>query len=98
MDKFITNYHYFFQFSGQDTKTATVGDPLSLIFEILDPDSPYEIFVRDLIALDGATDAELTLIDERGCPADPTIMSELKKSLSSDKILVSRFDAFRFPR
>ena len=51
---------------GQDTKTATVGDPLSLIFEILDPDSPYEIFVRDLVALDGATDAELTLIDERG--------------------------------
>lgn len=82
---------------GQDTKTATVGDPLSLIFEILDPESPYEIFVRDLIALDGATDAELTLIDERGCPADPTIMSELKKSLSSGKILVSRFDAFRFP-
>jgi len=82
---------------GQDTKTATVGDPLSLIFEILDPDSPYEIFVRDLIALDGATEAELTLIDDRGCPADPTIMSELKKSLSSDKILVSRFDAFRFP-
>ena len=75
-----------------------MGDPLSLIFEILDPDSPYEIFVRDLIALDGATDAELTLIDDRGCPADPTIMSELKKSLSSDKILVSRFDAFRFPR
>lgn len=82
---------------GQDTKTAVVGDPLSLIFEILDPDSPYEIFVRDLVALDGATEAELTLIDERGCPADPTIMSELKKSQASDKILVSRFDAFRFP-
>ena len=94
----LTDVHIYFQFSGQDTKTATVGDPLSLIFEILDPDSPYEIFVRDLIALDGATDAELTLIDDRGCPADPTIMSELKKSLSSDKILVSRFDAFRFPR
>ena len=82
---------------GQDTKTATVGDPLSMIFEILDIDSPYEIFVRDLVALDGATNAELTLIDERGCPADPTIMSELKKSIQSDKILVSKFDAFRFP-
>lgn len=82
---------------GQDTKTAVVGDPLSMIFEILDPDSPYEIFVRDLVALDGATDTELTLIDERGCPADPTIMSELKKDLSSGKILLSRFDAFRFP-
>lgn len=82
---------------GQDTKTAVVGDPLSLVFEILDPDSPYEIFVRDLIAMDGATDTELTLIDERGCPADPTIMSQLKKSLNSDKILISKFDAFRFP-
>jgi len=82
---------------GTDTKTATVGDPLSLIFEIIDPDSPYEIFVRDLVALDGATDVELTLIDSRGCPADPTIMSELKKSANSDKILVSKFDAFRFP-
>ena len=89
---------FFKTISGQDTKTATVGDPLSLIFEILDPESPYEIFVRDLIALDGATDAELTLIDARGCPADPTIMSELKKSVSSDKILISLFDAFRFPR
>ena len=68
-----------------------------MIFEILDPDSPYEIFVRDLIAMDGATNTELTLIDDRGCPADPTIMSELRKSLSSDKILVSKFDAFRFP-
>jgi len=37
------------------------------------------------------------LIDSRGCPADPTIMSELKKSQNSDKILVSKFDAFRFP-
>lgn len=82
---------------GQDTKTAVVGDPLSMIFEIVDQDSPYEIFVRDLVALDGATDTELTLIDSRGCPADPTIMSELKKSQASDKILISSFDAFRFP-
>ena len=82
---------------GQDTKTAVVGDPLSMIFEILDVDSPYEIFVRDLIAMDGATDTELLLIDERGCPVEPTIMSELRKSDQSPKILISNFDAFRFP-
>ena len=41
--------------AGVDTKTAVVGDPLSMIFEILDIESPYEIFVRDLVALDGAT-------------------------------------------
>ena len=30
-----------------------VGDPLELRFDILDPLSPYEIFVRDLVAKDG---------------------------------------------
>lgn len=83
--------------SGADTKTAVVGDPLNLVFEILDEDSPYEIFVRDLVAMDGATDTELLLIDERGCPADPTIMSELRKSALTPKMLLSNFDAFRFP-
>lgn len=84
-------------YNGVDTKTAIVGDPLSMIFEVLDLDSPYEIFVRDLVALDGATDTELVLIDERGCPADPSIMSELRKSEDVDKTLISSFDAFRFP-
>eukprot|EP00095_Tigriopus_kingsejongensis_P012749 maker-scaffold30_size591359-snap-gene-1.15 protein:Tk12749 transcript:maker-scaffold30_size591359-snap-gene-1.15-mRNA-1 annotation:"hypothetical protein DAPPUDRAFT_214208" len=83
--------------SGEDTKTAVVGDPLNLVFEILDEDSPYEIFVRDLVAMDGATDTELLLIDGRGCPADATIMSELRKSAITPKMLLSSFDAFRFP-
>ena len=30
-----------------------VGDPLELRFDIIDPLSPYEIFVRDLVAKDG---------------------------------------------
>ena len=80
-----------------DTKTAVVGDPLNMIFEILDTDSPYEIFVRDLVAVDGATDIELLLIDDRGCPVEPSIMSELRKSEESEKMLESSFDAFRFP-
>lgn len=94
--------------NGDNTKTAVVGDPLSMIFEIIDVDSPYEIFVRDLVAVDGVTETELVLIDNRGCPADPSIMSELRKAgeIVSDqeagqqvsgKILKSSFDAFRFP-
>jgi len=81
----------------EDTKTAVVGDPLTMIFEILDVDSPYEIFVRDLVAVDGATDTELLLIDERGCPTEPSIMSELSKSEETEKMLEASFDAFRFP-
>jgi len=80
-----------------DVKSAVVGDPLSMVFEILDPESPYEIFIRDLIAVDGATDTELLLIDERGCPTDAAIMGEVRKSPESNKTLSSKFDAFRFP-
>uniref|UniRef100_A0A0K2TPD6 Putative LOC101887535 [Musca domestica] n=1 Tax=Lepeophtheirus salmonis TaxID=72036 RepID=A0A0K2TPD6_LEPSM len=83
--------------TGQNTKTAVVGDPLSLIFEVIDPESPYEIFIRDLVALDGATTNELELIDSRGCPVDTSIMSEVRQSDLGEKTLVSLFDAFRFP-
>jgi len=78
-------------------KSAVVGDPLKMTWEILDQDSPYEIFVRDLVALDGTTDTELLLIDERGCPTDASIMGEVYHSEKSDKLSYSDFDAFRFP-
>ena len=74
-----------------------MGDPLTMVWEILDEDSPYEISVRDLVALDGATDTELQLIDARGCPTDASIMGEVRRSELSQKILLSSFDAFRFP-
>ena len=83
--------------NGQDVKSAVVGDPLKMTWEILDEESPYEIFVRELVALDGNTDTELLLIDERGCPTDASIMGEVYHSQKSDKLSYSDFDAFRFP-
>jgi len=83
--------------NGQDAATAVVGDPLTMVWEILDLESPYEISVRDLVAVDGATDTELQLIDADGCPTDSSIMGEVRKSELSEKILLSSFDAFRFP-
>lgn len=82
---------------GVDMVAAQVGDALDLRFEIVDKNSPYEIFVRDLVALDGVDANEILLIDERGCPTDPTIMGVLEKSSDSSKILLSAFDAFKFP-
>jgi hypothetical protein len=78
-------------------RTAEVGDALALRFEIMDPDSPYEIFVRELVAMDGADSGEITLIDARGCPTDQYIMGPIYKSANSGKILLSHFDAFKFP-
>lgn len=79
--------------------SASVGDALALRFQIMDQNSPYEIFVRELVALDGADSGEITLIDSRGCPTDQFIMGPIYKSNARDdsKILLSHFDAFKFP-
>jgi PAN domain len=82
---------------GAMKESAEVGDPLALKFEIMDESSPYEIFVRELVAMDGADSGEITLIDARGCPTDHYIMGPIYKSSNSGKILLSHFDAFKFP-
>ncbi|KAM7364243.1 uncharacterized protein ACRADG_000814 [Cochliomyia hominivorax] len=83
---------------GSDMKRiAEVGDPLALRFEIVDPNSPYEIFVRELVAMDGTDNAEITLIDAHGCPTDQYIMGAVQKMSQNRKYLISQFDAFKFP-
>ncbi|EFA00860.1 hypothetical protein TcasGA2_TC003763 [Tribolium castaneum] len=84
--------------SGGDVMpSAEVGDPLALRFEIMDKNSPYEIFVRELVAMDGVDSSEIVLIDSDGCPTDHFIMGPIYKSAESGKILLSHFDAFKFP-
>ncbi|XP_062124182.1 uncharacterized protein LOC133837434 isoform X1 [Drosophila sulfurigaster albostrigata] len=78
-------------------RSAEVGDPLALKFQIMDEQSPYEIFVRELVALDGVDNSEITLIDSNGCPTDHFIMGPIYKSSLSGKVLLSNFDAFKFP-
>jgi hypothetical protein len=82
---------------GDLRQIAEVGDPLALKFEIMDKDSPYEIFVRELVAMDGVDSGEIVLIDSRGCPTDQFILGPVLKMPQSQKILISHFDAFKFP-
>lgn len=70
---------------------------MSLRFEIVDSTSPYEIFVRELRAMDGSDDAEIILIDSRGCPTDPSIMGPVGQINSNGKFLQAFFEAFKFP-
>lgn len=73
--------------NGQDImQSAEVGDPLALKFEIIDKNSPYEIFVRELVAMDGVDSSEIILIDSDGCPTDHFIMGPLYKSSDSGKV------------
>lgn len=74
------------RYGGQLLPSAEVGDPLALRFEILDKNSPYEIFVRELIAMDSMDLSEIILIDSRGCPTDHFIMGPLYKSPESGKV------------
>ncbi|XP_030369340.1 uncharacterized protein LOC115620298 [Scaptodrosophila lebanonensis] len=82
---------------GSDMHSAEVGDPLALQFEIVDEESPFQIFVRELVAMDGVDNSEITLIDSNGCPTDHFIMGPIEKRSLSGKILLSHFDAFKFP-
>ncbi|XP_059099096.1 uncharacterized protein LOC131893159 [Tigriopus californicus] len=82
---------------GLDILSAQVGDALALRFEIVEKESPYEIFVRDLVAMDGLDSSEIVLIDSRGCPTDFSILGAIKEVEGSGKVLQSDFDAFKFP-
>ncbi|CAL1266420.1 unnamed protein product [Larinioides sclopetarius] len=82
---------------GRDLFTAQVGDPLLLKFEITDVNSPYDIFVRELVAMDGIDNSEILLIDALGCPTDTLIMGALSKARTETKVLQATFDAFKFP-
>lgn len=81
---------------GADVIAAQVGDNLALRFEINDINSPYEIFVRELVALDGRDSSEILLIDSDGCPTDPSIMQSVVR-VQEGKILQAPFQAFKFP-
>lgn len=53
----------------------------------MDPNSPFEIFVRELVAMDGVDSSEITLIDSDGCPTEHFIMGPLFKSTNTGKVI-----------
>lgn len=63
--------------NGNDISAAQVGDALSLRFEFVDKNTPYQMFIRELVAVDGVDSAEIMLIDGHGCPTDSSIMSNI---------------------
>jgi len=74
------------RYGGELLPSAEVGDPLTLWFEILDRNSPYDMFVRELVAMDGVDSSEIVLIDSNGCPTDHFIMGPIYKSADSGKV------------
>jgi hypothetical protein len=82
--------------NGDNLVSARVGDQLQLIFGISDPNTPYDLFVRKLTALDGNAGDEITLIDDKGCPTDPDILGPIERD-DNTKTHRTYFEAFKFP-
>ena len=79
-----------------DIISAAVGDSLVLVFEIVDPNSPYEIFVSNLSAIEGGEGGNvLPLIDHRGCPAEHTIIKPMRKLDDSGKVSTQNIFPFQ---
>jgi hypothetical protein len=76
----------------QEVETVRIGDRLTFRIEIPDK-TPYGIFARSCVAM--AKDARSTfpIIDDQGCPVDPSIFPRFTPEGNA---LLSVYEAFRF--
>lgn len=80
--------------SGYDVRGVELGEPLYLRVEMKD-ESIFGIFGSGLVARSGHGAETVLLLDDRGCPIDPTVFPSLERSLDS-KTLTAQFQAFKF--
>jgi len=78
--------------SGGDVETVRIGDQLIFRIEILG-DSPYGIFARSCVAMAKDSKSTFQIIDDDGCPTDPTIFPRF---VPDGTALQSTYEAFRF--
>lgn len=76
---------------GKEVETVRIGDRLT--FKIAIPDrTPYGIFARSCVAMAKDSRSTFPIIDENGCPVDPTIFPRFTPE---DNALISKYEAFR---
>jgi len=77
---------------GQEVETVRIGDKLTFRIEIPDK-TPYGIFARSCVAMAKDSRSTFAIIDEEGCPIDPTIFPRFTPDGNA---LISQYEAFRF--
>ena len=82
--------------SGNDAQLVGLGDELVLRIELKDENSAFALFARNLYAR-SSNGESLFLIDNAGCPTDPSIFPALQVDMRDRRSLFSTFKAFRFP-
>ena len=78
--------------TGKEVETVRIGDQLTFKIEIPDK-TPYGIFARSCLAMAKDSRSTFAIIDENGCPIDPTIFPRFTPDGAA---LISQYEAFRF--
>lgn len=76
----------------KEVETVRIGDRLTFKIEIPDK-TPYGIFARSCVAMAKDSRSTFPIIDENGCPVDPTIFPRFTPEGNA---LISNYEAFRF--
>ncbi|XP_071050814.1 uncharacterized protein [Onthophagus taurus] len=76
----------------REVETVRIGDKLTFRIEIPE-DTPYGIFARSCVAMAKDSKSTFQIIDEDGCPLDPSIFPAFT---TDGNVLQSIYDAFRF--
>ncbi|XP_062560724.1 uncharacterized protein LOC134225008 [Armigeres subalbatus] len=76
----------------REVETVRIGDRLTFRIEIPE-DTPYGIFARSCVAMAKDSKSTFQIIDDDGCPVDPTIFPAFTQDGNA---LQSIYEAFRF--
>ncbi|KAK5649576.1 hypothetical protein RI129_000605 [Pyrocoelia pectoralis] len=76
----------------REVETVRIGDKLTFRIEIPE-DTPYGIFARSCVAMAKDSKSTFQIIDDEGCPVDPSIFPGFTPDGNS---LQSVYEAFRF--
>lgn len=76
----------------REVETVRIGDKLTFRIEIPE-DTPYGIFARSCVAMAKDSKSTFQIIDDEGCPVDPSIFPAF---IPDGNALQSIYEAFRF--
>ncbi|XP_026674051.1 uncharacterized protein LOC108630827 isoform X2 [Ceratina calcarata] len=82
--------------NSNDAIVTQVGQKLTLRIQLTPADGPYDIIAGHLVASSASGDSSYLLLDELGCPTDPSAFPALMKDPTDGRSLIAPFAAFKF--
>nr|XP_033342757.1 uncharacterized protein LOC117229920 isoform X1 [Megalopta genalis] len=83
--------------NSKDAVVTHLGQKLILKIELNPANGPYDIEAGHLVASSASGDSSFLLLDELGCPTDPSTFPALSKDPADGRSLIATFAAFKFP-